>query len=434
MLLYKLLAIKLLKEAYNRILNASLTKRKVKIILIAFSILISVTVIFYARYLSTELIDRETKIINFYAEIFRHYADPHTVNTGDIEFFIYEIAPTISFPVIMTDPEDNPLYSIDEFTNDTIYTSYTLNIQIDTKLPAYKQREYLINYIKEMSELYEPIVIEIEDDGIILQKLYYSHSQLVDYLRYFPVLTIFLMGIFVFIGYMAFDYFRKNEESKVWVGMSKEAAHQLGTPISSLLAWVEVLRLNKTDPLKIEDTLNEMQIDIERLNTITVRFSKIGSTPEMNIRNLALVIDDVCNYFEKRLPHLGKKIEIKRYFENNVFSKINEDLFKWVMENLFKNAVESIENKRGQVEIHLSKGSKKATILVKDNGKGMNLQTKRQSFNPGFTTKKRGWGLGLSLTKRIIEDYHKGKIFIKETSIGKGTSFQIELPEHTFDI
>ncbi len=423
----------MLENFFNRVIKILLTKNKVKLILLTFSVFISITVILYARYLSTELIDRETRTINFYAEIFRQYTDPRNQNTSDIDFYLYEIAPTIKFPVIMTDAEDNPLYIVDEFTNDTIYSTYLLNIDLDTKLPPYKQREYLIKLIKEMGAIYEPITIEIEDMGIILQKLYYSHSKLVDYLRYFPILTIIVMGIFVFIGYMAFDYFRKNEESKVWVGMSKEAAHQLGTPLSSLLAWIEVLKININDPQKIDEILNEMQKDINRLETITVRFSKIGSLPEMNVKNLALIIDEVCNYFEKRLPHLGTKIEIKRFLESNVFAEINEDLFKWVMENLFKNAVEAIDNKKGQVEIHLTKNNKKVSILVKDNGKGMSLQTKRQAFYPGFTTKKRGWGLGLSLTKRIIEDYHKGKIFIKETSPGKGTVFQIDLPEHSFE-
>lgn len=238
------------------------------------------------------------------------------------------------------------------------------------------------------------------------------------------------MALFIFIGYMAFSSIRRSEESRVWVGMAKEAAHQLGTPLSSLFAWLEILKINKNIPESIESTVSEMKSDLDRLNKITTRFSKIGSAPENRLMDIAAFIDNVCQYFERRLPHLGKKIEIIKNLEfNTYFASLNDELFEWVIENLLKNAAEAIEDRNGTVLISVYKNvRKKIVISVKDDGKGMTSKIKRQVFYPGFTTKKRGWGLGLSLSKRIIEDYHNGKIYIKESLPGKGTTFIIELP------
>lgn len=418
------------RSPFENLLSASITKWRVKFLLIIGAACISLGVIFYAHYLANEIILRETKIINFYADIFRHYtSNAENVNSQEFDFLLYQITPTISFPMIMTDSEDQPLFSVDEITNDTIYSTYTLNIKLNPKLPAYKQRQYLLNYIRDMKATYPPIVVEKEDLGIILGKFYYTHSSVVTYLRFFPLLAIIVVTIFTMIGYIAFNYFRRNEESKVWVGMAKEAAHQLGTPLSSLLAWLEILKLNRSDPESVIETVEEMQNDIDRLNKITTRFSKIGSIPEMKEEDLNNLIEKICQYFEKRLPHLGKKVSIIRRLDGDIRLNLNQELFEWVIENLLKNAAESIEDKHGSVEISVeSHWKNKVVILVKDTGKGMNAQTRRQVFNPGFTTKRRGWGLGLTLSKRIIESYHKGKIFVKDSQVGKGTTFCIELP------
>ena len=421
---------KLSRIPIEHLLASSLTKWRVKLILIIGAAVISLGVIFYAQYLANEIIVRETKIINFYAEIFRHYtSNPESVNSEEFDFLLYQITPTISFPMIMTDADDRPLYSVDDITNDTIYSTYTLNIKINQRLPAYKQREYLLNYINEMKASYPAIIVEKEDLGIVLGKFYYTHSSVVTYLRYFPLLAITVVAIFTMIGYIAFNYFRRNEESKVWVGMAKEAAHQLGTPLSSLLAWLEILNINRGNPDSVSDTVAEMQNDVDRLNKITTRFSKIGSIPEMKDENLNLLIEKICLYFEKRLPHLGKKVNIIRNLNGEVHLNLNQDLFEWVIENLLKNAAEAIDDRHGSVEISVDTSAKnKVIILVKDTGKGMTSHTKRQIFNPGFTTKRRGWGLGLTLSKRIVESYHNGKIYVKESQIGKGTTFCIELP------
>jgi two-component sensor histidine kinase len=399
------------------LIHWSLSKWQLKIFLSVTAFGIFITVILYTQSLVQEMIDIEQKTVKFYADIYKRYTDINSFE--DYKFLIDNIIPTISFPIIMTDKDDNPLYPFEQ---------NTINIKIDTTLTIEQQREYLKKYINKMKEAYPPIIIE-DKDGRLLQKFYYSHSFLIDKLRYFPFIEILIVATFVVIGYIAFSTIRRNEESKVWVGMSKEAAHQLGTPLSSLMAWIEILKLNKNDPNAISETLNEMENDIDRMKIIATRFSKIGSKPEMEVKNLSEVIEQICAYFEKRLPHIGRQIVIIRHLDNSVESSINPDLFQWVIENLLKNATEAIENKRGKVIIELSnKNEEDILISVSDTGKGLSSKQKRQIFFPGYTTKKRGWGLGLSLCKRIIEDYHNGSIYLKETIPGKGSTFVIELP------
>lgn len=393
------------------------TKWQIKLILMLTAMLIVFAVVIYTRIIVDELIQREQHSIKLYTDIFKRTTEPDA-NLEDLYVLIEKISPTLSFPIITTDENNVPIYP---------YEQWTLNINIDTTKNIQEQKKYLDKYLEKMKSDYEPIIVS-DTDGKVLLKFYYTHSELIDNLELFPLIEFFIIAIFIIIGYIAFSNIRKSEESKVWVGMAKEAAHQLGTPISSLLAWIEIIKFNKNNPEKLDETLNEMQKDVERLNMIATRFSKIGSLPEKKRANITEILENVCNYFEKRMPHLGKKIKIEKKFQKNIFSEINAELFQWVIENLLKNSAEAIESKNGRVTIELSEQSRnKIIITVADNGKGMTLKQKRQIFFPGFTTKKRGWGLGLTLSKRIIEDYHNGKIFVKESSLGKGTTFQIEL-------
>jgi len=381
------------------------------------ALLIVFAVVIYTRIIVDELIQREQQSIKLYTDIFKRTTDPDA-NLEDLYVLIEKISPTLSFPIITTDENNVPIYP---------YEQWTLNINIDTTKTIQEQKNFLLNYINKMQSDYEPIVVT-DSDGKILLKFFYTHSELIDNLEMFPIIEFFIITIFIVIGYIAFSNIRKTEESKVWVGMAKEAAHQLGTPISSLLAWIEIIKFNKGEPEKLNETLVEMQKDVERLNMIATRFSKIGSLPERKRVNISEILENVCNYFEKRMPHLGKKIRIERIFQKNLYSDLNAELFQWVIENLLKNSAEAIDTKNGRVSIELAELSRnKIVITVSDNGKGMTLKQRRQIFFPGFTTKKRGWGLGLTLSKRIIEEYHNGKIFVKESSLGKGTTFQIEL-------
>ncbi len=395
----------------------SLSKWQIKLLFViaGFGILFAVGL--YTQSLLDEMIARERKTIKLYADIYRRTLEP-SANLEEIAFLFDKISPTISFPIIITDKNDIP---------NKPYDLNTKNVRLDSTLSEDEQEEFLIEYVNEMRKEYAPIVVR-DVEGKVLQKFYYTNSTLIKRLKYFPIIEITVIGVFILIGYIAFSNIRRNEESKVWIGMSKEAAHQLGTPLSSILAWLEILKIGKDDPEQVGEVAEEMQKDIKRLNSIATRFSKIGSKPEKKIENLYLIIETVCQYFEKRLPHIGRKVEIDRNLERDLTAEINPDLFQWVIENLLKNAAEAIEKKYGKVTITTKTDKKNIIIEITDTGKGMTKKQRRQAFFPGFTTKKRGWGLGLSLCKRIIEDYHYGKIYIEDTKPTKGTTFVLELP------
>lgn len=392
------------------------SKWYVKISLILFSLIFIIGSIIYSNTLIDEIIRREKALLGFYTDIYEHYSDPNS-NFEDISFFEEQIIPQINFPIIITDSNDVPLEP---------FELYSLNVKFDSTLTYSQKREKYIEMVKKMKSSYPPIVL-VDSTNKVMQKYYFYHSDLVDKFRAFPYLSIFIFVTFVGIGYFAFNASRRNEESKVWVGMAKEAAHQLGTPLSSLLAWIEIMKLKSEDPGLMEIT-TEMENDILRLNVVATRFSKIGSKTDLVKTNIRELIEQISIYFEKRLPHLGRKIQIIREINQDYYCKLNTDLFSWVFENLFKNAAEAIEEKQGTIYLTIKKKGNNIRIFVRDTGKGMTKKIKRNVFSPGFTTKKRGWGLGLSLTKKIVEDYHNGKIFVKDTSIGKGTTFVIELP------
>lgn len=400
----------------EKIIIQSISKWQIKIILVSIGLVIVISAVIFTNLIVDELIEREKNSITLYTNLYDKFIDP-TQDAESMEVLIKQIVPMITFPVIITDAKDEPSLP---------YEDYTLNIKLDSSLKPSQQLIQLKQMIQVMKNEYEPIAIK--DKGLIIAKFYFSHSPLIDKLKIFPLVEIFIIAVFVFIGYIAFSNIRRSEESKVWVGMAKEAAHQLGTPLSSLLAWIEILKFKDNDPKSFTDTLEEMENDINRLNMIATRFSKIGSQPELRKENLNALIENVCEYFEKRLPHLGRKVKIERTYSSDIYTKINPELFAWVIENLTKNAAEAIENKNGKINIDVTETKSKIIINFSDNGKGMTLQQRRQVFYPGFTTKKRGWGLGLSLCKRIVVEYHKGKIYIKDTAPNKGTTFTVEIP------
>ena len=279
-------------------------------------------------------------------------------------------------------------------------------MQSEKELPA-----LILDYKKKNA----PIVINLGDNQI--QRLYYGNSVLLTYLSYFPFIQLIAVFLFLVFVIWALLSTKKAEQNKVWVGLSKETAHQLGTPISSLMAWTEILKTKyPEDPL-----LFEMEKDVSRLRTIAERFSQIGSKTELELVNLNQALADTLQYLRTRL---SKKVDIQLNMEDEVFCHINISLFEWVIENLCKNAVDAMDGE-GKINISLLSRGKEIRIDVADSGKGMTKKNMRKIFNPGFTTKKRGWGLGLSLAQRIVEDYHKGKIFVRKTEVGKGTVFRI---------
>ena len=268
-----------------------------------------------------------------------------------------------------------------------------------------------------MKENGKPIEILVFDDQ--KQYIYFEHSILIDMLSFYPYMQLSVISLFVFISYFAFSSSRNAEQNQVWVGMSKETAHQLGTPLSSLMGWIEYLKTTKLEA----SIVDEISKDVSRLETITDRFSKIGSDSKFEEVSVKEIIDRVIVYLRLRI---SDKVEISVSGDAMHKLKLCVPLFEWVIENITKNAVDAMEGK-GFIKINLSKEGDKLMIDLSDTGKGIPKQDFKKVFKPGFTSKKRGWGLGLSLVRRIVEDQHKGKIYVKTSEIDKGTTFRIEL-------
>jgi anti-sigma regulatory factor (Ser/Thr protein kinase) len=279
----------------------------------------------------------------------------------------------------------------------------------------------LKNKLEELSDENNPIPIDLGEGTTNF--IFYAHSELVTKLKYYPYVQFAVIGFFLIIAYVLFSTARKAEQDQVWVGMSKETAHQLGTPLSSLMAWNEHLLAKGIDP----EIVLEMQQDVKRLNTITDRFSKIGSQPTLETQNVNEVLQNAIDYLKKRtsrnvIYHLNLP-------EETVYTKLSTPLFEWVIENICKNAVDSMDGK-GDITVSLYNVPEGLYIDIKDTGKGIAKSKFKTVFEPGFTTKKRGWGLGLSLCKRIVDNYHKGKIYVLQSELGKGTTFRIELEQN----
>ena len=281
----------------------------------------------------------------------------------------------------------------------------------------------MLQLARSMASENTPLEIDLPDYGKC--SIYYQGSFLLTQLKYYPVIQFSIIALFMIVAYFLFNFSRRAEQNQVWVGMSKETAHQLGTPLSSLIAWIEILRIKGID----EETLGEMGKDIKRLEIITERFSKIGSKPELHPQDLEQVLEESIGYMR---PRTSRKIsiELKNLLteEERMIVKLNVPLFDWVIENLFRNAIDAIETS-GSLEISFGEKGKYAYIDVSDTGKGIPKSKIETIFQPGYTSKKRGWGLGLSLAKRIIEEYHKGKIYVKHSELGKGTTFRILIPK-----
>jgi len=281
-----------------------------------------------------------------------------------------------------------------------------------------KTKEGIENVIGEFAEYNAPIEIKFSNQQS--KFIFYKDSEILQKLKYYPLLVTGIILLFILVSYLAFTSSRKFEQNQVWVGMSKETAHQLGTPISSLMAWVELLKLQEVD----ESVISEIEKDVDKLKTVADRFSKIGSEPTLNEENAFLIVSNTVDYMKSRS---SSKIEYTVKGDKDIEIPINTLLFSWVIENLLKNAIDAMGGK-GKIGVNIS-GSKDATYIdISDSGKGIARNKFKTVFKPGFTTKKRGWGLGLTLVKRIIDDYHNGNIFVKSSEQGKGTTFRIALP------
>lgn len=375
--------------------------RQVKIVLVTAAILIAVVSLLVSHFLVKDLQREERNKMETWAKALNslNNADENT----DLTLVLHVIQSNNTIPVIVSE------------SNGTI--SDFRNVEIDAET-AEDSVNYLLAYSKRMYHNGNYIEVSLGADDY--QLVCYDESILLKRLAQYPYWQLGVVMIFVVVAIIALLASKRAEQNKVWVGLSKETAHQLGTPISSLMAWVEILKENYPD----DELIPEMDKDVKRLELIAERFSKIGSLPEPVDASMNEVLTHVVDYMDRRT---SKKVEIQLYLpDHEVIVKLNSSLFEWVVENLCKNAVDAMEG-RGRIELNLMDEDSRVVIEVKDNGKGIRKKDLKNVFAPGFTTKKRGWGLGLSLAKRIVEEYHKGKIFVKTSEVGVGTTFRIEL-------
>jgi hypothetical protein len=390
----------------------------IKIILLIIAVVIVVATLLYTRLLVKQLLQKERDVADLYAKSLQFLANAPS-DQADYSFIFDEMIQSIDFPMVLSDAQDVPMVP---------YYSTAKNVELDTNVSQQQQEEHLRRIMQELDGQNTPIKVSVQH--IDIQHVHYGESTLITRLRWLPYIEIGVAGMFIVIGYIGFSTIKRNEQSNLWVGMSKETAHQLGTPLSSLLGWIEMMKLQAADDPKQLGTITEMESDLGRLQIVTDRFSKIGSKPILKKENVREVIDTVIQYFQRRLPSLhgeGKQFEITIAGNEHPTAKINRELFGWVIENLIKNAIDAMESGSGKITFIMETQTDAVIIDVKDTGKGINLKSKQDIFRPGYSTKQRGWGLGLSLSKRIIESYHKGKIFVKESKVGKGTTFRIKL-------
>ena len=379
--------------------------RQVKIILVAAAMIIAVVSLVVSHILVDDMKVEEKNNMEVWAKAL-HALNKADENT-DLTLVLSVIESNNTIPVIVLDYKDNVM----DYRNVRIHASN-----------AEDSLAYVSEYGKRLKDNGKYIVINIGDSNreADTQKVCYDESVMLKRLASYPYIQLGVVLIFVVVAIFALLSSKRAEQNKVWVGLSKETAHQLGTPISSLMAWVEILKETYPDDLLIP----EMDKDVKRLQLIADRFSKIGSLPEPVPSSLNDVIDHVVDYMDRRT---SKNVTmIKEMTDDNIMVNINPQLFEWVIENLCKNAVDAMEGK-GEIHIRVEKQHGKPVIEVSDNGKGIKKKDIKNVFTPGFTTKKRGWGLGLSLAKRIVEEYHHGRIYVKNSEVGVGTTFRIEV-------
>lgn len=379
--------------------------RQVKILLVSAAIVIAAASLAISHFLVADLENEEKNRMAVWAEAMRtlNNADENT----DLNLVLKVINENNTIPVVVLDSQGNAQVFRNVTLSGADFNDSLKNAALLGKTFLRKGRHIKIMLSKKNNEYIQVCY----DESLMLKRL-----------AAYPLVQLGIVLIFVVVAIFALLSSKKAEQNKVWVGLSKETAHQLGTPISSLMAWIEILKETYPD----DDLIPEMNKDVKRLQLIADRFSKIGSLPEPVPSSLNEVLDHVIDYMDRRT---SKSIQMIKVFpQHDIIVKINASLFEWVIENLSKNAVDAMGGKVGRITLRVEETDKCAVIEVSDTGKGIKRKDLNNVFRPGFTTKERGWGLGLSLAKRIVEEYHNGKIWVKSSEVGKGTTFRIELP------
>ena len=362
----------------------------------------------YTRYLSAELREDNRDVVKLYAEIIA--ATVQDESNTNIDFIFENIIKKVKFPIIQSDQNNNP----------QLWTNLPSNINSNSDR---------IKFLSSMDKINMPIPLVFNDKTkgpITFGYLHYGDSTLIQKIQIWTYIELLSIGMFVLFGFMGFSFIRNSEKQHIWVGLSRETAHQLGTPVSALLGWLDHL---KNDRSSVKKIIPELESDIERLEQVSRRFSKMGSKPEMEYFDLSNKVENVLTYLKRRIPKLGKKVELVNDIEPDIEIKANGTLLSWAIENLIKNSIDSISGDLGSIHVSMSKNKSNVKIRISDNGCGIPKKDWKNIFRPGFSTKQSGWGLGLSLCQRIINEVHKGEIYIKESSEEAGTIFEINIPD-----
>lgn len=404
-----------MKDTLKEVGNFTVIKNRSKLnyVILALAVLIGVGSIYYANFIANQLKARERDQIELFAKTLETIANDNSEYNENVMLLFEEIVvANETIPVIVTYKDGEP--------------KVHKNVKIPQGLTSEEINSFLKEETEDMRTQYDPIVIANKNhvgEVFNYEYIFYKDSFLLTQLQYYPYVQLSVIAVFFILSYLAFSYSRAAEQNRVWVGLAKETAHQLGTPLSSLMAWVEYM---KSDPeFKNQEITKELDKDIKKLELITNRFSSIGSVPVLQRENIPEVIRSSINYLQTRI---SSKVKINLHQEGEeVIAKINKPLFDWVVENICKNAVDAMSGV-GVIDIYVQQSGEGNIIIdISDTGKGIPKNLLAQIFQPGFTTKKRGWGLGLTLVKRIIENYHQGKIFIKSSEVNTGTTFRILL-------
>lgn len=417
------------------------TSNRINIVLICLFVLLGIGSFAYNQYLIERILVQERSSVELWAEAVEFTSNPIQ---EEISRNLLQAANTLRSNNTVS---DSLVRMIEEAETDRTSQNFVVEeillsedrflvprIIVDEKgeiiFANHVESEWNADLIERFASMNSPIRIQLGDDRYSqTQYVYYGESPTVRYLRYFPFIQLSLLALLLGIGFVSYRAIMKSEQSNLWVGMTKEAAHQLGTPLSSLYGWIELLREEKNEDSFTQKICSELENDITRLRGVAERFNKIGSEPELSVQPLEPILQQVMDYMERRLPQLGKDVEVRRSIDKNIRAKVNPELFQWAIENLIKNAMDAINTNKAKayVSVRLHRVENEVMVDVEDSGSGIPKKYHNEVFKPGYSTKKRGWGLGLSLTKRIIEEYHRAEVFILRSEPGGGTTVRIVL-------
>jgi signal transduction histidine kinase len=418
-----------------------LSTNRIKIILVTLLVILGAGSYLYNQYLIEKIREQESSSVELWAKAIEFNSQPFhdrvSRNLNDAVSILSAIPQVPDSVIEMISDAEHSRSTYDFVTQNLVtggqFQVPTIVVDENGEIlfkELVNENQLGPDLIRQYALIHDPVEIIIGDERVQqTQYVYYGESQTIQYLRYFPYIQLGLLVLLLGIGYTTYRSITRSEQSNLWVGMAKEAAHQLGTPISSLYGWIQLLKEKTTDNSDAGPIIHEIENDVSRLRGVAERFNKIGSSPELKEMRLEPIIDQVIEYMENRLPQLGKHVNVKKLVKTNAKVQVNPELFHWALENLIKNAMDAIrENSDGAyLAVKVDQLEDEVYIDIEDSGSGIDRKYINEVFKPGFSTKKRGWGLGLSLTKRIIEDYHKGRIEILRSDYEKGTVMRVTL-------